>query len=308
MLVTGSNGLVGHAMQNISKKYKMYEYIFISSKDYNLELMEQTIAMFEKYKPDYVIHLAACVGGLYKNMNNKVEMLEKNIMINFNVVKCCHDYNVKKLISCLSTCIFPNDTTYPINEKMLHNGPPHNSNDTYSYAKRLMDIHCKAYRENFNDNFVSVIPTNVYGPYDNFNLIDGHVIPALIHACYLAKNNREKFIVKGSGIALRQFIYSDDLAELIMWTLLNYDGDSIILSVPEDKEVSIGTVASLIARCFNYEDEMIFDKQYSDGQYKKTANNEILMQQIKKIDFTEIDQGIKYTVNWFVENYNSLRK
>ena len=214
--------------------------IFLSSKDGDLCDLEKTKLLFEKHKPTYVIHLAACVGGLFKNMNEKVKMFENNVLINFNVIKCCHDFKVKKLISCLSTCIFPDNTTYPINEKMLHNGPPHSSNDAYAYAKRMLEIHCKTYQEKYNDNFICVIPTNIYGPNDNFNLQDAHVIPALIHKCFLAKKENKPFIVYGSGKPLRQFIYSEDLADLFMWTLENYNKkDSLILSVSEKKKFQL---------------------------------------------------------------------
>ena len=172
VLVTGGSGLVGNAIQIVSKDFDNYSYIFISSKDYDLTKIDNTIQMFEKYKPNYVIHLAACVGGLYKNMNNKVKMLEDNLMINYNVIKCAHDYNVEKLISCLSTCIFPDKVSYPIVESMLHDGSPHFSNDSYAYSKRMLEIHTKAYRENYGDKFMCIIPTNIYGPHDNFDLED----------------------------------------------------------------------------------------------------------------------------------------
>jgi GDP-L-fucose synthase len=218
LLVTGGTGLVGNAIKYISDNYKNdYDFIFISSKQYDLTIMETTKDMFEKYKPNYVIHLAACVGGLFKNMNNKVEMLEKNLMINYNVVKCCHDYKVEKLIACLSTCIFPDTIkSYPIDESMLHEGPPHFSNDAYAYAKRMLEIHCRSYRENYGDNFSCIIPTNIYGPYDNFDLENGHVLAALVHKCFLANHNNENFIIRGSGKPLRQFIFSRDLAKIIM--------------------------------------------------------------------------------------------
>jgi GDP-L-fucose synthase len=221
ILVTGGSGLVGKAIQSISSADDKHNFVFISSKQFDLSVMADSIKMFEMYKPNYVIHLAACVGGLYKNMNNKVEMLEKNVMINFNVVKCAHDYHVEKLVAALSTCIFPDKTTYPINENMLHDGPPHNSNDAYAYAKRMLEIHCKAYRDNYGDNFICFIPTNVYGPYDNFNLENAHVLPALIHNCFLAKQNNQNFVVRGTGTPLRQFIYSVDLAKLRLWMLSN---------------------------------------------------------------------------------------
>ena len=247
VLITGGTGLVGKGIEKIKNNYD-YAYIFLSSKDCDLTSYNETRLLFEREKPDYVIHLAANVGGLYKNMNYKVDMLEKNVTMNSNVLKCSHEIGVKKLIAVLSTCIFPDKTTYPIDEEMLHNGPPHHSNDAYAYAKRLLEIHCKAYRDQYNDNFVCVIPTNIYGEHDNYSLENGHVIPSLIHKCYLAKKNSEDFIVFGSGKPLRQFIYSMDCAKLIMWVLENYkDKDSLILSPDESDEISIGDVAKKIA-------------------------------------------------------------
>jgi GDP-L-fucose synthase len=312
LIVTGGTGLVGSAIQNVLTKVdtETYNFVFLKSSDCDLTNLEETKHMFEKYKPSYVIHLAACVGGLYKNMNLKVDMLEKNLIMNYNVVKCSHDYKVEKLVACLSTCIFPDKTTYPINEEMLHLGPPHSSNDAYAYAKRMLEIQCAAYRENYGDNFVCVIPTNIYGPHDNFHLEDGHVIPSLVHKCYLAKQKGEPFLVRGSGTPLRQFIYSEDLAKLILWTLENVDEKSIILSVSEADEVTIGYAAKQVAKAFDYEHQMFFDTSFSDGQYKKTADNGKLLQLLgdSNFDFTPIEKGIQQTVTWFVENYERTRK
>jgi GDP-L-fucose synthase len=248
------------------------------------------------------------VGGLFKNMNQKVDMFEKNLLINYNVVKCCYLHKVKKMIACLSTCIFPDKITYPINEGMLHEGPPHNSNDAYAYAKRMLEVQCRLYRENHGCDFVCVIPTNIYGKNDNFSLEDGHVLPALINKCYLAKKTGSDFIVKGTGKPLRQFIYSTDLAKLIM-NILTSDKkiDNITLSVSEDDEVSIETVARTIARRFDYEDRIMFDSNYSDGQYKKTVSNEKIKELCPNFEFTEIEDGIKSTVEWFRENFDKVR-
>jgi len=300
ILVTGGSGLVGNAIKTISNDYK-YNFIFVSSKDYNLLHLEETRQMFQTFKPDYVIHLAGCVGGLYKNMNNKVDMLEKNLMINYNVIKSAHDFHVKKLIACLSTCIFPDETDYPIDEDMLHNGPPHNSNYTYAYAKRMLEIHCRAHKEQFDDDFVCITPTNIYGPYDNFDLENGHVLPSLIHKCYLAKKEDVPFIIRGSGKPLRQFIYSEDLAKLILFILETKESiDNIILSVSENDEVSIEEVGRLIAKKYDYEHRIAFDTSYSDGQYKKTVTNKKLTQLIGDFTFTSMKDGINKTVDWFV--------
>lgn len=306
ILVTGGTGLVGNAIKTISKNYD-YDFIFLSSKDCDLTNYTDTFELFSNYKPDCVIHLAACVGGLFKNMKHKVDMFEKNILINTNVLKICHEIGVKKVVSCLSTCIFPDKTTYPIDETMLHNGAPHFSNDAYAYAKRMLDVQSRAYQEQYNDNFICVIPTNIYGPHDNFNLQDSHVIPGLIHKCYLAKQKGEPFVIAGTGTPLRQFIYSEDLAILILWALENYNEiEPIILSVPESEEKSINFVATCIAKKFNYEN-LIFDKEKPDGQFKKTANNSKLLARIQNFDFIPIEEGISKTVEWFEANYKNSR-
>lgn len=163
ILITGGSGLVGTGFKHIISEYNQYTFVFMSSQDCNLTNYNETKAYFELHNPDYIIHLAVFVGGLFRNIYYKVEMLEKNILINYNVLKCSHEIGIKKLISCLSTCIFPIETLYPINETMLHNGPPHDSNDAYAYAKRMLEIHSKAYRDQYGDSFICVIPTNIYG-------------------------------------------------------------------------------------------------------------------------------------------------
>lgn len=309
VIITGGYGLVGYGLQNTLYNNCNYNTIFMTRKMCDLTNEHDTLNFFMKEQADYVIHLAAMVGGLFKNMNYKVDMLEKNISINTNVLKACYLSGVKKVISCLSTCIFPNTITYPINETMLHNGPPHHSNDSYAYAKRLLEIHSRAYQEQYDKDFICIIPTNIYGPNDNYSLTDGHVIPALIHRCYLAKMNNEDFVVKGSGTPLRQFIYSLDLSKLILWTLEEYkERDTIILSVGEDQEVSIKDIAIIIADCYDYSDRIVFDTDYSDGQYKKTADNSKLKHLCSNLDFMNITEGIKRSVDWFIENYDTCRK
>ena len=312
ILVTGGTGLVGSAIKKVSEINKEYKFIFLSSKDCNLEDYNKTFNMFKEHKPKYVIHLAAKVGGLFKNMNHKVEMFESNMMINMNVLKCCYKFNVKKCISCLSTCIFPDKTSYPINESMLHNGAPHSSNDAYAYAKRMIEVLSESYNQQYKTNFSCIIPTNIYGPHDNYHLEDAHVVPALIHKAYIAKQNNDSLKVRGSGTPLRQFIYSEDLAKLILWYLLETESkDTIILSVGEEDEVSIGNVASIISKENNIDIE--FQKEYSDGQFKKTADNRKLIKMYKEttgedFKFTPIDIGLKKSIKWFNDNFNNCRK
>ncbi|CAO3632651.1 unnamed protein product [Cunninghamella blakesleeana] len=282
---------------------------FLTSKDGDLRNAEQTKAIFDKYKPTHVIHLAALVGGLFKNMKYKLDFLRDNLLINDNVLEYSKQAGVKKVVSCLSTCIFPDKTTYPIDETMVHDGPPHESNFGYAYAKRMIDVQNKAYHDQFGCQFTSVIPTNVYGPYDNYNLEGSHVLPGLTHKCYLAKKNNTPFVVGGTGKPLRQFIYSRDLAKLFIWTLREYNEiDPIILSVGEEDEVSIKDVADAIVKAVGFEGEYSFDTTRADGQFKKTASNDKLKKYLPDFEFTPFDVAVKESVDWFVENYDTLRK
>lgn len=311
VLVTGGSGLIGQGIRMfINQNIQDEKYVFLSSKDCDLTKYEETKNIFIKYQPVYVIHLAAKVGGLYANMKYPVEFYRNNVLMNDNIMQLCKEFKVEKLISCLSTCIFPDKTSYPIDENMIHDGPPHNSNESYSYAKRMIDVMNRSYNREYNCNFTSIIPTNVYGPYDNFHLDDGHVLPALIHKAYIAKKNNTEFVIYGSGRPLRQFIYNKDIGELIIYILKNYEEtDPIILSVDEEEEVSIKDVAYIIADAFDIPFyKIVFDTTKSDGQYKKTATNKKLRKLLPDYKFTYLKNGIYETCKWFKENYNISRK
>lgn len=312
ILVTGGSGLVGQAVRKIAEteeKRENEQWVFLTSKDGDLCNREATKAIFEKYKPTHVIHLAAMVGGLFKNLKYNLDFLRNNILINDNVLHCCFEYKVEKCMSCLSTCVFPDKTIYPIDETMVHNGPPHDSNFGYSYAKRLIDVQNKAYHQQHGCNFTSVIPTNVFGPYDNFNLEDGHVIPGLINKIYHAKKEGKPFVVWGTGKARRQFIYSLDLARLMIWVLREYSEPSpIILSVGEEDEVSIKEAVEMIVEAMKFSGELTYDTSKSDGQFKKTASNAKLRKYRPDFKFTDIKQALRETCHWFEDNYDVARK
>jgi len=313
IMVTGGSGLVGEAIKSVVESKGEHrpneKWIFVSSKEADLRDRAQTEALFARYKPTHVIHLAAFVGGLYRNMKFNVEFFNYNMAMNTNVLEASHKYKVKKLVSCLSTCIFPDKTTYPIDETMIHNGPPHSSNQGYAYAKRMLDVQNRIYNQQYGCKFTSVIPTNIYGPHDNYHLEDSHVIPGLIHKFYLAKKNGTEMQIWGSGKPLRQFIYSEDLARLFIWVLRNYDSsDPIILSVDESAEVTIRQVVEAIAEAMDFKGAITYDVTKADGQYKKTASNAKLRGLVPAFNFTPFKEGIKRSVDWFVQNFDKARK
>lgn len=284
-------------------------WVFLSSSDGDLSDPVATRALFEKHRPTHVIHLAAMVGGLFKNLRANLDFYRVNMQINDNVLHAAHEYGVEKCVSCLSTCIFPDKTSYPIDETMVHDGPPHSSNYGYAYAKRMIDVQNRAYNEQYGHKFTSVIPTNIYGPHDNFNLQDGHVIPGLIHKAWNAKQNGTALECWGSGTPLRQFIYSEDLARLFVWVLREYDDtEPIILSVPEEDEVSIADVVRMVAEAAGLEAGVVFDTTKTDGQFKKTACNDKLRRLNPDFAFVPIREGIQRAVDWFFANYEAARK
>lgn len=313
VLVTGGSGMVGNAIRehvtNHDPDHSPADFVFLSSKDADLSDYAQTKACFELHKPTHVIHLAAMVGGLFKNLKHNCDFYRVNCAINDNVLRCCHELNVEKCVSCLSTCIFPDKTSYPIDETMVHNGPPHDSNYGYAYAKRMIDVQNRAYNQQYGCNFTSVIPTNIYGSHDNYNLEDSHVIPGLIHKVYNAKKEDGELYVWGSGTPLRQFIHSLDLARLMVWTLTNYDShEPIILSVDPEDEVSIKDVVHMIVEAAEFTGPINFDTSKSDGQFKKTASNAKLRKLLPGFKFIPIKEGIKMAVDWFFANYSIARR
>jgi len=312
VLVTGGSGLVGEAIKHVVSlegKKEKEQWIFANSKDADLTNAESTEALFAKHRPTHVIHLAAKVGGLFGNLKSNLEYFQKNMAMNHNVLQTAHKYNVDKVVSCLSTCIFPDKTSYPINEKMVHNGPPHDSNYGYSYAKRMVDIMNRGFNNDHGRKYTSVVPTNVFGPHDNFNIEQGHVLPGLIHKIYNAKNNGCEFKVWGTGSPRRQFIYSHDLARLMIWVLRSYEEtEPIILSVGEEEEISIKEAAECIMEAMKYEEPLQFDTSKSDGQFKKTADNKKLMTYLPDFKFTPFKEAVEETCNWFVKNYTEARK
>lgn len=316
ILVTGGSGLVGNGIKAAWAKENREEncneeFFWASSKDADLTNREATKAMFEKVKPTHVIHLAAKVGGLYGNMKANLQFFRINMAINDNVLSLSHEFGVKKVVSCLSTCIFPDKTTYPIDETMVQNGPPHSSNYGYSYAKRMIDVMNRGYNEQYGMNFTSVIPTNVFGAHDNFNLEESHVIPGLVHKLYdcTKQEPHTPFTVWGTGNARRQFIWSQDLGRLFLWVLRNYnESQPIILSVSGDEELSIDEAAKAVAAAYKFNGEWKYDTTRSDGQYKKTASNDKLRRLHPEFKFTPFQEAIQETVDWFKANADTVRK
>jgi GDP-L-fucose synthase len=296
-LITGGTGLIGSAFKTGVK---------IGS---SLDLRRYHAAHYAigSYEPDVVVHTAAKVGGLGANMKYPADFFSDNIRMNSNVIHACHSLGVKKLVCFLSTCIFPDKVQYPLTEDQIELGPPHNSNFAYAYAKRMVDIQLRAYNQQYETQYFSVIPCNVYGPRDNYNLENGHVIPTLIHKCYLSKENNTPFEIWGDGSALREFIFSEDVADIIDLLIEKYEGtDPVIISNPV--EYSIKQVVELIAEYMEFTGEIKWLTDKPNGQHRKPSSNAKLLSIIGEYNFTTLEKGLQNSINWFKLNYPNVRK
>lgn len=297
-IITGGNGLVGSNFKGGIK---------LSSSDCNLLNFEESFKKISQKKPESIIHCAAKVGGLYHNMKKPLEFFNSNMKMNINILKIAHELNIKKFIGFLSTCIFPDGLDKPFSEEDLHKGPPHESNFGYAYAKRMLEVQVRAYSQEFNRSYFCVVPTNVYGFNDNFNIKNGHVIPALIHKIYLSKKNKTDLIINGSGLAKREFIFAKDLTEICTFLMTNYNDFGSLIVSDSDNEVSIKNLVDILVEISNFKGRVIFDKSFSDGQLiKKTDNSKL--KSIINYNFTPLEQGLKYTYEWFEKNYEESRK
>lgn len=301
LLITGADGLLGSALV---RKGTDFDIIPLTHKTCDLTDFHSTKALFTYFKPDYVIHTAAVVGGIGSNMNHPGRFFNVNININNNVLECAKQVKVEKLISYMSTCVFPDDAPYPLNIKDIHSGPPHPSNAAYAYAKRMLDVQSKAYRDEYGCDFITLVPANLYGPNDNWDIENGHVIPSLIHKAFLARDSGDELKVWGSGKPLREFIYVDDMAEISFKCLLYYnDIDPLIVSPKE--EITIKEVATIIHSLVGVGGFISFNTEKPDGQMRKPSDNTRFFELFPDYKFTSITSGLEKTVNWFRERWDS---
>jgi GDP-L-fucose synthase len=304
VLITGHKGMLGSSLIK-ELQVKEVENVTFDRGVTDLSNPVATNVAFELNKDiDSVIHCAAKVGGVIANMNNNEDFFKENVSINQNTLQSSLNIGVKNLVSILSTCVFPNEgVTYPLTSDQLDNGSPHPSNTGYSYAKRLLHYQTKMYREFTGNNWISVVPTNLYGRNDNYHLENSHLIPALIRKAYEASLTGDDFYIWGSGTPLRQFMFADDLSKVIFEALDTWKSSDPFMAV-NPKEYSIKEVATVIADRFNLSGKMKFQSDRPDGQFKKTASTDVR----EDFEFTSLEDGINQSIDWFVENYDTCRK
>lgn len=302
--------MVGSAIFNELKSKGYTDIITRTRSELDLLNQESVNAFFESNNIDYVVLCAAKVGGILANNTYRGDFIYENLQIASNIIKSSHDFNVKKLINLGSSCIYPRDARIPIKEEYLLTGPLEYTNEPYAIAKIAALKMCESFHKQHGDNFFSIMPCNLYGPRDNFDLKSSHVLPALMNKIYCAKLKGSLSVdVWGSGKPLREFLYVDDMAKAAVLCLENIDASSIYesgishLNCGSNDEVSIMQLVGIIKSIVEYHGDIIFDHSKPDGTFRKKMDNT----RIQKLGFhqdNDLKQGIEKTYDWYIKNVN----
>ncbi len=304
--VAGHRGLVGSAIVRSLQRAGYENIIGRTHAELNLEEQADVRAFFEQERPDVVVLAAAKVGGINANNTAPAEFAYSNMQIQCNVIHCCHQYKVKKLLFLGSTCIYPRMAPQPIPEDALLTGPLEVTNEAYAIAKISGLEMCKFYKKQYGDDFMSCMPTTLYGPHDTYELQGSHVLPAMIRKFHEAKINRAPSVeLWGTGSPLREFLYVDDMADACVFLLENYSGEQHV-NIGTGKELTIKELAELIKKTVGYEGEIVWNKDMPDGTPRKLTD----VSKLHSLGFThkvELEEGVKLAYEWFKENIDSAR-
>ena len=300
--VAGHRGLVGSAIVRNLKVRGFENIITRTHKELDLTNQVDVRKFFKEEKPEYVFLAAAKVGGIHANNTYPADFIYDNLMIQNNVIKAAHDFRVTKLLFLGSTCIYPKMSSQPIKEEYLLTGALEETNEAYAVAKIAGLEMCKFFKRQYGDNFISCMPTNLYGPNDNFDLKNSHVLPALIRKFHEAKVNGKGVVeVWGTGTPLREFIYVDDMAAACVFLMENYDGEQHV-NIGTGEEVSIRQLAETVKEVVGFEGELVFNTAMPDGTPRKLTT----VDKLHGLGFmhkVSLNEGIRLAYNWFLENY-----
>lgn len=300
--VAGHRGLVGSALKRRLESKGYSNLILRTHKELDLANQQEVNEFFEREKPEYVFLAAAKVGGILANNTYPAEFIYENLMIEANIIHASYRYGVKKLLFLGSSCIYPKLAPQPLKEEYLLTGPLEETNEAYAIAKIAGIRLCKHYNQQYGTNFISVMPTNLYGPNDNFDLETSHVMPALIRKFYEAKiNNEPEVIVWGTGKPLREFMHVNDMADACVYLMENYDyseiGEFVNIGVGED--VTISELVELIKEIVGFEGKIKYDTSKPDGTPRKLMD----VSRLNKLGWKakiSLKEGIRETYEWYI--------
>ena len=301
ILIFGSEGMVGSSISNILSKGNDYELVLSNRNTNNLFDLSSTKKHIKDVNPDCIINAAAKVGGININNEKRFEFITENLKINMNILESCLENKNIKIINLGSSCIYPLDAENPLKEEYIMTGKLEPTNSPYAMAKLSAIEIGDAMTKQFGHKITNLMPTNLYGPNDNFSENDSHVIPGLIFRMHNAKiNNEESFSIWGSGKPLREFLYVDDLSEAIK-LIIDKDIDQQILNVGSSQEISIIDLAKLIKKVVCYDGELTFDSTKPDGNPRKLLDSSKMFSYGWEPN-TQLEDGIRLSYDWFVKN------
>jgi GDP-L-fucose synthase len=299
VLVLGGSGLLGSEI-SIDGCLKP------SSKELNALDYCALRRYVQTYRVTKIIHAAGLVGGIHANQTRLYDFFQQNLQMNMNVVEICKEFSLNGSIFILSTCVMPHIANLPYTEDSIHLGEPHSSNYGYAYAKRMLEVGSRSLKEQYGISTSCIVPCNLYGMRDNYNLESGHVIPSLIHKMYLAKKNKQDMVVWGTGMPIREFLYASDLARIIENMMVTHNPETMIVS--QDESYSIRDIVQKIANIMEFDGKILYDISKPDGIYKKPSSNRVFRKNNPDFKFTGIEDGLKQTIDYFTNNYDKVRK
>jgi len=299
--VAGHRGLVGSAIIRKLKNLGYTNIITRTSRELDLRDQHKVNQFFQENNIDFIFLAAAKVGGIRANNLYPASFLYDNLMIQTNIIHAAYTHGIKKLLFLGSSCIYPKLCPQPIKEEYLLTGSLEPTNDAYAIAKIAGIKMCQSYNKQYGTNFISCMPTNLYGPGDNFNLESSHVLPALMHKFYTAKNQKSPTVtVWGTGTPYREFLHVDDLADALIFLINNYNNKDII-NIGTGSDITIANLAHMVKEVVKYTGQIIFDPTKPDGTPKKQLN----IEKIKKLGWSAkipLHKGISQTLDWCVKN------
>lgn len=299
--IAGHNGLVGSSILRKLKSSGYSNLICRTKKELNLERQADVEEFFKNEKPEYVFLAAALVGGILANSTYPADFIYDNLIIQANVIHSAHNFKVKKLLFLGSSCIYPKFAPQPMKEEYLLDGKLEPTNEPYAVAKISGIKLCQAYNRQYKTNFISVMPANLYGQNDNFDLKNSHVLPALIRKFHDAKINRDpEVVIWGTGKPKREFLHVDDLADACLFLMKNYD-DSEIINIGTGEDSAIAEVASLVKDTVGYSGKVTFDSSKPDGTPQKLLNVDKINRLGWKAQIS-LEDGIRMTYEWYCHN------
>lgn len=302
ILIFGSNGLVGSSLNRILKKeLNNFEIVGATRNDANLFSYSETKKYIDTIKPDFVINAAAKVGGIVANNSQRTEFILENLKINMNILESLINHRNTKIINLGSSCIYPLKSEIPIKESSIMSGKLEPTNSPYAMAKLVSIEISEAMSIQHGHNITNLMPTNLYGPNDNFHPENSHVIPGIIHRMHQSKINKDKeFIVWGTGVPLREFLFVDDLSSAILFIIKNKISENL-LNVGSGVEISIFDLVHVIKKIVGFEGKIVFDKAKPDGNPRKLIDSSKLFSYGWKPN-TKLEDGLKKTYKWYLEN------